>query len=130
MERVTVMNPKDKIDLDAFLEEARNQDFRLPKNFEASLFKDALEVQAGFKKNPGINSPKISWIEVIFQFGRRFFPLAPGIVLASTIIGVILGYYVAEDLEMITQSALGFYSDPASLEIYGNIEELLQLDVG
>ena len=124
------MAPKDKIDINTFLEDARNQDFPFPENFEEALFKDALEVQSCLKKDQRVYSPKVSWADVLFQFGRRFSPLAPGIVLASTIIGVILGYFVAEDLEVITLSALGFYSDPASLEIYGNIEELLQLDVG
>ena len=103
------MEPKEKIGLEAFLEEARNQDIPLPKNFEEVLFKDALEIQSEIEKGQRVRSPQVSWSEVLLQFGRRFSPLAPGIVFASTIIGVILGYYVAEDLEVITFSALGLY---------------------
>lgn len=124
------MEQKDKIDLKAFLEEARNQDIPLQKDFEEVLFKDALEIQSKFEKSQKVPSQHASWTEALLQFCHRFSPLAPGIVLASTIIGVIMGYYVAEDLAVITRSALGLYPEQATLEIYGNIEELLQLDVG
>ena len=124
------MNPNDKIDLEVLLEEAREHDFPLQDNFAEALFNDALDVQSDFKQNQIVNTPEVPWLESLFQLGHRLSPLGPGIVVASTVIGVILGYYVAEDLEVITLSAFGFYPDPTGLEFYGNIEELLQLDVG
>ena len=124
------MDPKGDSVLEGFLEEARNQEIPLPKNFENALFKEALRVQTEFSKGQTVYLPQAKWPEILRQIGRRLLPLAPGIVMASTIIGVILGYYVADSLEVVTLSALGLYPAPTSLEIYGNIEELLQLDVG
>ena len=89
-----------------------------------------LRSSPGFTKNYRVNATKITLIQRLLQFGRRVSPIGTGIVLASTVIGAILGYYAADELEVMTLSALGIYPDPNGFEIYGNLEELLQLDVG
>ncbi|MDE2760477.1 MAG: hypothetical protein OXH90_09305 [Paracoccaceae bacterium] len=124
------MEPQDKVEMEKFLEEAKIQEFPLRKDFEEVLFQDALEVQSGFTKNYRVNATKVLLTQRLLQFGRRVSPIGTGIVLASTVIGAILGYYAADELEVMTLSALGMYPDPNGFEIYGNLEELLQLDVG
>ena len=124
------MEPQDKVEMEKFLEEAKIQEFTLRKDFEEALFQDALEVQSGYTKNYRVNVTKIPLTRRLLQFGRRVSPIGTGIVLASTVIGAILGYYAADELEVMTLSALGMYPDPNGFEIYGNLEELLQLDVG
>jgi len=124
------MEPQDKVEMEKFLEEAKIQEFPLRKDFEEVLFQDALEVQSGFTKNYRVNATKVLLTQRLLQFGRRVSPIGTGIVLASTVIGAILGYYAADELEVMTMSALGMYPDPNGFEIYGNLEELLQLDVG
>ncbi len=124
------MEPQDKVEMEKFLEEAKIQEFPLRKDFEEALFQDALEVQSGFTRNYRVNVTKVPLTQRLLQFGRRVSPIGTGIVLASTAIGAILGYYAADELEVMTLSALGMYPDPNGFEIYGNLEELLQLDVG
>ena len=124
------MGPQDKVEMEKFLEEAKIQEFPLRKDFEEALFQDALEVQSGFTRNYRVNVTKVPLTQRLLQFGRRVSPIGTGIVLASTAIGAILGYYAADELEVMTLSALGMYPDPNGFEIYGNLEELLQLDVG
>ncbi len=124
------METQEKVEMEKFLEEAKIQEFTLRKDFEEALFQDALEVQSGYTKNYRVNVTKIPLPRRLLQFGRRVSPIGTGIVLASTAIGAILGYYAADELEVMTLSALGMYPDPNGFEIYGNLEELLQLDVG
>ena len=113
-----------------FWRRAKIQKFPLRKDFEEALFQDALEVQSGFTKDYRVHATKVPLTQRLLQFGRRVSPIGTGIVLASTVIGAILGYYAADELEVMTLSALGMYPDPNGFEIYGNLEELLQLDVG
>ena len=124
------MEPQDKVEMEKFLEAAKIQEFPLRKDFEEVLFQDALEIQSGFTKDYRVNATKVPLSQRLLQFGRRVSPIGTGIVLASTVIGALLGYYAADELEVMTLSALGMYPDPNGFEIYGNLEELLQLDVG
>ena len=124
------MEPQDKVEMEKFLEEAKIQEFPLRKDFEEALFQDALEIQSGFTRDYRINATKLPLTQRLLPFARRVSPIGTGIVLASTVIGAILGYYAADELEVMTLSALGMYPDPNGFEIYGNFEELLQLDVG
>lgn len=124
------MEPQDKVEMEKFLEEAKIQEFPLRKDFEEALFQDALEIQSGFTRDYRINATKLPLTQRLLPFARRVSPIGTGIVLASTVIGAILGYYAADELEVMTLSALGMYPDPNGFEIYGNLEELLQLDVG